>query len=86
MAAIVVGHAPDIAEAHGEERLGALERLHLTFLVDAQGQRLIRRVEIEPDHIAQFLDEERVGRQLDRGSGGRVLRHCSQRTQHRGIL
>ena len=62
---IVVRHALDVAEAHGEERLGAIEGLHLAFLVDAQDQRLVRRVEIEPDHVAQFLDEERVGRQLE---------------------
>jgi hypothetical protein len=60
-----VGHALDVAEAHGQQRLGALERLHLAFLVDAENQRLVGRIEVQPDHVAQFLDEERVGRQLE---------------------
>jgi hypothetical protein len=62
----VVGHPLDITEAHGQQGLAALERLHLAFLVDAQDQRLVGRVEVEPHHIAQLLDEERVGRQLER--------------------
>jgi hypothetical protein len=38
--------------------------LNLRFLIDAEHQRTIRRVEIEADDVADLLDEQRVGRQL----------------------
>ena len=62
---VVVGDAFDIAEAHRQHGLGALERLALTLLVDAQHQRMIGRVEVQPDDVADLLDEERIVRQLE---------------------
>lgn len=58
---VVVGHALDVAQPHRQHRLGALQCLHLALLVHAQHQRLVRRIEIEPDDVAHLLDEERVG-------------------------
>ena len=65
MANIVVGDPLDVAETQRQQRLGALQRLDLTFLVDTQDQRLVGRVEIQSDDVAQLLDEERIGGQLE---------------------
>jgi hypothetical protein len=39
--------------------------LDLALLIDAQNQRSIGRVEIETDDIANLLDEQGIGRQLE---------------------
>lgn len=62
---VVVRDPLDIAQPEREDRLRAIEGLDLTLLVDAQHDRVIRRVEIEPDDIAHLLDKERVGGQLE---------------------
>jgi hypothetical protein len=54
---VVMGHALDIAGAQRQQRLGALQRLHLALLIHAQDQGLVRWLQVEPDHIAQLLDE-----------------------------
>ncbi len=41
VAVIIVGHACDVAQSHRQQRLGALQRLHLAFLVCAQHQRFV---------------------------------------------
>jgi hypothetical protein len=65
VADIVVGDSLDIAEAKGEERRGAIEGLDLALLIDAQNHGVIRGIEIEPDDIPHFLDEERIRRDLE---------------------
>jgi hypothetical protein len=45
--------------------LGALERLDLAFLIDAQDDRMIWRVEVQPHDVPDLLDEQRVGRELE---------------------
>ena len=63
---LVVVRAPlDLARAHRQQRLGAVERLDLAFLVDAQDQRPIRRGHVQPDHVAHLRDEVGVGRELE---------------------
>jgi hypothetical protein len=65
VALIVVSDILDIVEARRQHRLGALERLHLALRFDAQNQSLVGRIEVKPDGIAQLVDEEGVGRQLE---------------------
>ena len=60
-----MGVAFDVAEAHGQRRLGAIERLNLGLLIHAQDHRVVRRVEVQPDDVAHFLEEERIGGQLE---------------------
>jgi hypothetical protein len=60
-----VGDAIDVAEAHRQHGLRALQRLNLALFVDAQDDRVIRRVEVQPDDVPNLLDEQRVGRQLE---------------------
>ncbi len=42
-----------------------VERLDLALLVHAQHERPIGRVEIKTDDVAHFVDEQRVGRELE---------------------
>ena len=46
--------------------MGAIQRLNLAFLVDAQHERPIRWVHVEPNHIRHFLFELWVVRDLER--------------------
>ena len=62
---VVMGAALRLAGPHGQERLGAVQRLDLALLVDAQHHGAIGRIEIEPDDVAHLLHEQRVGRKLE---------------------
>jgi len=62
---VVVRDPLDIAQVEREERLRAIEGLDLTLLIDAQHDRVVERVEIEPDDVAHLFDEERVGGELE---------------------
>src|SRR6202040_3513896 len=49
---IVVGAPFGLPWSHWQQRLGAIQRLDLRFLIDAEHQRVVRRVEIEADDVA----------------------------------
>ncbi len=49
----------------GSIGLRALQRLALALLVHADDQRVIRRAQVQADHVAQLLEEERVVGQLE---------------------
>jgi hypothetical protein len=61
VANVVVGDTLDVSQAHGQQRLGACKSLNLAFLIRAQEQRVIRRIQVQPHDIARFLDEKRIG-------------------------
>jgi site-specific DNA recombinase len=42
-----------------------LQRLHLALLVDREDDGVLRRAHIQADHVADLLDEVRVGRELE---------------------
>ncbi len=42
-----------------DRALGAVEGLDLALLVHRQDQRLVRRIEVEADHVLHFLRERR---------------------------
>lgn len=65
MADVVMGDALDIAESHGQQRLGALECLNLAFLVYAEHHGAVRQIEIKPHDIADLLNEERIVGELE---------------------
>jgi hypothetical protein len=56
----------DLTRAHRQQGLRPIQRLDLTFLVDAQNPRALGRRQIEPGNIAHFFDEQRIGGQLER--------------------
>lgn len=65
VAFVVVRDAFDVAQAHGQHRLRALQRLALTLLIHAQHQCVLGRAQIQAHHVAQLLHEERVVGQLE---------------------
>ena len=65
MPLIVVGHRPAAALLHRQAGLGAVERLDLRFLIDRQHQAVGRRIEIQPDHVAQLGGKGWILRQLE---------------------
>ena len=62
---VVVGYPLDISEPHRQHWLGTLQRLNLTFLVDAQHQGLVGRVEVKANYVANLFCKEGVGRELN---------------------
>jgi hypothetical protein len=65
VADVVVGDALHVAQAHGQQRLRPVQGLDLRFLVDAEHHRLVGRVQVETDDVADLLDKERIRRQLE---------------------
>ncbi len=61
MAAVIRGAPLGQSRHHRQNRLRAVERLNLAFLVHTQHQSPIRRIEVQPHHIAYLLVEQRVG-------------------------
>ena len=72
VALVVVGDAFDVAEPHGKHGLGTFEGLDLAFLIDAKHHCLVRRIEIKPNHVAQLLDKEGIGRKLEAAGAVRL--------------
>ena len=56
MAFVVVGHRTATAFLHRKTGLRPIKGLDLAFLVDAQDQGLVRRIEIQAHDIAQLFD------------------------------
>ena len=65
MTNIGVGPALRHARHHRQDRLLAVERLDLALLVDAEHQRPVGRRQVEPDDVANLVDEQRIARQLE---------------------
>src|SRR6266478_825489 len=57
---IIMGVPLGLPGSHREQRLGAIERLDLRFLIDAEHQRVVRRVEIEADDVAHLVNKQGV--------------------------
>src|SRR6185295_18862051 len=60
MARIVVSATFRLSGPHREQRLGTVESLNLGLLVHAQDQSAIRWIQVKPNDIAHFLNEQRV--------------------------
>ena len=60
MAQVIVGPTLRQPGHHRQHRRGAIQGLDLGFFIHAEHQRLLRRVQIESDHIADFVDELRI--------------------------
>ena len=65
MALVVVRHGAEPALLHRQARLGAIESLDLALLVERKHDGVGRRIDIEPDHVAQLVDEVRIVRELE---------------------
>ena len=65
MAHVVVRVPLGLPRPQRQDRRAAIERLNLRLLIDAQDQGAVRRMQIQPDDVADLLDEQRVLRQLE---------------------
>src|ERR1700745_862212 len=61
---VVMGAALDLPGTHGQQRLGAVERLNLRFFVEAQHQGVLGRIDVQPHDVPNLLDQQGVRRQL----------------------
>src|SRR6476659_2252906 len=83
--ALVIVRAPfDLPWTHRQQRLRAIESLYLALLIDADHQRLVGRIEIEPDDVAHLLDELWIGGELERLRTMRLQRERPPDALHRG--
>ena len=64
-AGVVMGVSLDLSGAHRQQRLGAVERLHLRLLINAQDDGTIRRRKIQADDIANLFHKQWIGGQLE---------------------
>jgi len=62
---IVVRTALDLAGPHRQQWLRAVERLYLRLLINAEHERLLRRVHVEAHDVAYLLYEQRVAGELE---------------------
>ena len=65
VADVVVGSPLGGGGHHRQDRLEAVERLDLGLLVDAEHDGSLGRVQVETDDVADLLDKERVGGELE---------------------
>ena len=63
---VIMGASGRQARPHRQQRRRAIQRLNLALLVHAEHQGAIRRMQIQPDDVAHFVDEQRILRQLER--------------------
>ncbi len=66
VALIVMRHRAGPALLQRQSRLGAIERLNMTLLIHSQNQSLVRRIEVQPDHVHQLFREARITGYLER--------------------
>jgi hypothetical protein len=65
VALVVVRHGPAAPLLDRQSWLGTIEGLNLAFLVDAQHQGFVWRVEIKADHIIELFDKTLVAAELE---------------------
>jgi len=66
MAFIIMRHRLPPPFFERQARLSSVERLDLALLVNAEHNRMVRRINVKSDHIVQFFCKFRVIRQFER--------------------
>ena len=51
----VVGDALDLLQAHGKQRLSPVQRLNLRLLFNAEHNRLVGRIQVEANNVADLF-------------------------------
>src|SRR5215208_1405186 len=59
VALVIMSPAFCLSWSHRQNWLGTIQRLNLRLLVNAQHQRLIRRIQVKPNYISDLVDEQR---------------------------
>ena len=80
VALVVVGRALGRAGQHRQRRRGAVQRLDLRLLIDAQHHRPLGRVQIQAADVVDLLDELRVLGELPASPGGGVAARTRARS------
>src|SRR5262245_20730973 len=80
-----VGDALDITQPKWQNRLRTLERLNLARYVDAEHDRMIRRIEIEPDNVLHLVDKQRIGGKLEALGAMRLNAEQGEHPRHRAL-
>src|ERR1700716_350617 len=60
VALVIMSPAFCLSWSHGQNWLRAIQSLNLRLLVNAQYQRLIRRIHVKPNYISYLVDEQRI--------------------------
>ena len=66
VADVVVSDTLDVAQTHGQQRLGPIQGLDLRFLVNEEQDCLVGRVEVEADDVTYLLNKEGIVGELER--------------------
>lgn len=62
---IIMAPAFGLARTHGQNRRGTLQGLDLALFIDAQYQSVVGWIQIKPNNVAHFVDEQRIPAQLE---------------------
>ena len=65
MSIVIVSDRADMALGQGQSGLASLQSLALAFFITAEYHRIVRRVEINPDHVPELGFELLVARQFE---------------------
>ena len=77
MTPVVIAASLSLPRLQGQQQLVSIERLDLCLLIDAQDEDFVWRAQIEPDNVSDFLNEQRIGRQLARLRVMRLQPKCA---------
>ena len=72
VALVIVCHGGAAPLLHGQPGLGAVERLDLAFLVDAEDHGMGRRIDIEADDLLEFVGKFGIVGDLERAHAMRL--------------
>ena len=85
MADVIMGDALDIAQAHGQHRLGAVQGLNLALFIDAKYQGMVGRIQVKADDVPHLFDEERIGGEFEATTSVRRYGKRLKHTMHGGF-
>ncbi len=66
VALVVMGHRAAAARFQRQTRLRSIESLNLALLIDAENQRFIGWIQVQADHVDEFLNELRIAADFER--------------------
>src|SRR5258706_714388 len=65
MALVVVSHGSTATLLERKAGLSPIKGLNLGLLINRQDERMLRRIEVQPDHVFQLLDKMRIVAELE---------------------
>jgi hypothetical protein len=74
VADIVVCDSLDVSQAHGQERLGAIQSLNLALFINGEHQGVIGRIQVQAHNVAHLFNKEGVRGQFEPTAAVRLER------------